>query len=229
MLGGGALLPAGVPRAPAHREALLAICEREGVPIIEDGFEEEMKYFGRAVLPIKSMEERGLVLYVGSFSKVVFPGLRIGWIVGARGAIERLTALMRGSCLSGNTLTQAAAARFARGADYERYLRRVHALYRGRMRSLLAGLERYVRAEGVKWTRPKGGYTLWLRLPRVRGMDDLGWVERFRDAGVLVAPGRWFFAGEPRGVAVRVSIACVGEEEIGVGCRRIGGALRPGG
>jgi hypothetical protein len=61
------------------------MCERAG-PIVEDGFEEEMKYFGQAVLPIKSMDARGVVLYVGTFSKVVFPGLRVGWIAADRDA-----------------------------------------------------------------------------------------------------------------------------------------------
>ena len=65
-------------------------------------------------------------------------------------------------------------------------------------------------AEGVEWTRPNGGYTLWLRLPRARGMDDLAWVERLGTAVMLVAPEHWFFAGESRDVAVRVSISCVG-------------------
>ena len=94
-----------------------------------------MKYFRRAVLPIKSMDELRLVFYEGSFSNVVSLGPRIGSIVGARGATQRLTALMRGSCISGNKLTQAAAARYARGADYERYRRLVHGVYRARMRA----------------------------------------------------------------------------------------------
>ena len=72
--------PTGITTGQQHRERLLALCEEHRVPLLEDGFEEEMKYFGQAVLPVKSMDNRGIVMYVGTFSKVVFPGLRIGWI-----------------------------------------------------------------------------------------------------------------------------------------------------
>jgi len=99
--------PTGTSTSQAHRERLLSLCEKGGFPLIEDGFEEEMKYFGKAVLPVKSMDTRGLVIYLGTFSKVVFPGLRVGWIAAERDCIQRLLALSRFTQLSGNQLTQA--------------------------------------------------------------------------------------------------------------------------
>ena len=71
--------PTGITTDQPHRERLLAICERHGIPLVEDGFEEEMKYFGKAVLPIKSMDRKKIVIYLGTFSKVLFPGIRLGW------------------------------------------------------------------------------------------------------------------------------------------------------
>jgi DNA-binding transcriptional MocR family regulator len=215
--------PTGITTDQQHRECLLLLCEEHRIPLVEDGFEEEMKYFGQAVLPVKSMDSRGIVLYVGTFSKVVFPGLRIGWIAAPRAAIMRLTDIQHASCIAGNTLAQAAAARFCTGGAFEAYLRRIHRVYRRRMQALLRGLEDYMPV-GVTWTRPSGGYTAWLTLPEV-GRSESDVVERITAAGVKVGPGCRYFAHPPAEPHLRLSIACVDEERIENGCRRLGRAL----
>ncbi len=215
--------PTGITTGQPHRERLLALCEEHRVPILEDGFEEEMKYSGQAVLPIKSMDARGIVLYVGTFSKVVFPGLRLGWLAAPREAIARLAAIQRASCLTGNTLAQAAAARFCAGGQFELYLRRAHRVYRRRMEALQRGLAAEL-PPGIAWTRPVGGFTLWLRLPGdVADEDRL--CARIAREGVIVTPGRRCFGRRPQAPHARLSIACVDEERIREGCRRLGRAL----
>jgi DNA-binding transcriptional MocR family regulator len=216
--------PTGVTTGQAHRERLLALCERHATPLVEDGFEEEMKYFGKAVLPIKSMDVCGIVLYVGTFSKVVFPGLRVGWIAAPKPAIDLLSSIQHASCLAANTLAQAVADRFCRSGEFECHLRRIHRVYRRRMQALLDGLERHLPPE-VQWTRPSGGYTLWLTLPG-RGAEERGWYEHLARAGVQVAAGSGFFGSPPTKVHLRLSICCVDESQITEGCRRLGDALR---
>ena len=216
--------PTGITTGQAHRERLLTLCEQHRIPLVEDGFEEEMKYFGRAVLPIKSMDRHGLVLYVGSFSKVVFPGLRIGWVAATREATDRLTAIQHASSLAANTLAQAAAERFCRRGEFEAYLRRIHRVYRRRMQTMLDALERHMPST-VRWTRPVGGYTLWLTLSDPVDTEATICREVGR-AGVRVAPGRWFFAKPPENAHLRLSIACVDETRIEEGCRRLGEVLR---
>jgi DNA-binding transcriptional MocR family regulator len=216
--------PTGLTTSQAHRERLLALCEARRVPIVEDGFEEEMKYFGRAVLPIKAMDTRGVVIYVGTLSKVVFPGLRVGWIAAPRGCVDRLGAIQRASCLSGNLLAQAAVERFCSSGGYEAHLRRTHAVYRKRMQAMLRGLRTFL-PPGVEWTEPAGGYTLWLRV-HAASCPEEAIYERLLRAGVKVASGSAFFAAAPTGPPqFRLSIACVPEEEIVEGCRRLGRAL----
>jgi len=212
--------PTGVTTDQAHRERLLAMCERQRVPVLEDGFEEEMKYFGKAVLPIKSIDARGVVLYVGTLSKVVFPGLRVGWIAAPREAISLLTSIQHASCLAANTLAQAAAERFFHRGEFESYLRRIHRIYRRRMLAMLDGLERHLPPE-VQWTRPVGGYTLWLTLPD-RRENGRSWCDRLAEVGVRVAPGSQFFGTPPLRPHLRLSIACVDEDRIEEGCRRLG-------
>ena len=215
--------PTGITTNQQHRERLLTLCETHRVPLVEDGFEEEMKYFGQAVLPVKSMDRHGIVLYVGTFSKVVFPGLRVGWIAAPREVIERLADIAHAACIAGNTLAQAVTAQFCASGEFESYLRRIHRIYRRRMRVLMQGLERYM-PPGVQWTRPSGGYTAWLTVDRV-GLAGHELLDRIQQAGVKVGPGNRYFASDPANIHFRLSIACATEAQIETGCRLIGRAL----
>jgi DNA-binding transcriptional MocR family regulator len=217
--------PTGISTSQAHRERLLAICEARGVPIVEDGFEEELKYFGKVVLPVKSMDSGGIVIYLGTFSKVVFPGLRVGWIAAHRDCIRRLLAINRFCALSGSTLGQAALARFCDEGSYEEHVRRVHKAYRRRMEAMLRGLKAHLPARGVEWTEPAGGYTLWVRVTAGRDVEEHRLFERLRKEGVLVTPGSLSFPGRPGGVSFRLSVCNLREEQIEEGCRRLGRVL----
>ena len=215
--------PTGITTDQAHRERLLALCEAHGVPLVEDGFEEELKYLGRAVLPIKSMDRRGVVLYLGTFSKVAFPGLRLGWLAAPEAAMPLLTALHRASSLSGVGLIQAAVARFCRSGGLEAYLRRIHRIYRRRMKALTDGLARHL-PPGVGWTRPAGGYTTWLTVAGCP-VPERELVERLLTAGVRVTPGSSFYVEPPDGLHLRVSSAVEPEPRIEAGCAILGRVL----
>ena len=216
--------PTGITTSQAHRERLLALCEAHRVPVLEDGFEEEMKYFGKCVLPLKSMDAGGIVIYAGTFSKVVFPGLRIGWIAAERECIERLLAISRFTTLSANTLAQAAVNRFCATGCYEDHLRRIHRAYRRRMSTLLQALKKHMPERGVSWTQPVGGYTLWLSL-KGSTLDEGELDARLRQAGVIASRGSLFFSSAQRGVHFRISVANLGEDEIEEGCARLGRVL----
>ncbi|MDJ0761450.1 MAG: PLP-dependent aminotransferase family protein [Myxococcota bacterium] len=215
--------PAGVTTDQPHRERLLDLVESAQIPLVEDGFEEELKYWGQAVLPIKSMDAGGVVLYIGTFSKVVFAGLRVGWIAAPRRAIKHLTLIQHATCLAGNTMVQAALARFCRSGGFESYLRRAHRVYRSRMAVMLRSLKTHM-PPSVQWTKPTGGCTVWLTVPKTLG-DEAFLIKALRQAGVLVAPGRRYFARKRPEPHLRLSIACAREEEIEMGCRRIGRTL----
>ncbi|HUV37072.1 MAG TPA: PLP-dependent aminotransferase family protein [Patescibacteria group bacterium] len=215
--------PTGITTSQEHRERLLALCERHGVPIIEDGFEEEMKYFGRVVLPIKSMDRNQVVLYVGTFSKVLFPGVRIGWIVAERDCIQRLIAIRRFTDLTGGALVQAAVAEFCRLGCYDIHIKRMHRFFRRRMAVALRALEKHM-PPGVTWTKPDGGYTIWVDLS---DFPDTGKpVNEFLvQYGVVVSPGDYYFHGAEPHRSFRISIASLDEREIGEGIERLGTAL----
>ena len=182
-----------------------------------------MKYFGQAVLPVKSMDTRGVVLYVGTFSQVAFPGLRIGWVAAPPEAIARLTDIQHASCIAGNTLAQAAAARFCDSGRFESYLRRIHRVYRRRMRALLRGLEQHM-PPGVRWTKPSGRYTAWLTL-EASFEHETTIVNEIARAGVKVGPRSRYYDAHPEKTHLRLSIACEDVERIEIGCRRLGQVL----
>lgn len=216
--------PTGATTSQAHRESLINICDRYKTLLVEDGFEEEMKYFGQAVLPIKSMDQGGTVMYLGTFSKVLFPGLRIGWIVAHREYIKNLIPLQRAVTISGNMLDQAALCRFCDQGHYELHLKRMHRVYRKRMEAALSALKKYVDPEKAVYSRPKGGYTIWLRLMEP-GLTEKEAVRRFYENGLVLLPGSSHFIEPPDKVYFRLSIGQSDVSEITEGVKRLGMSL----
>ena len=213
--------PTGITTKQSHRERLLRICERYEVPLVEDGFEEEMKYFGKAVLPIKSMDHLGVVIYIGTFSKILFPGLRIGWIAADKVCIDRLVPIQRASILSGNLLDQAALDRFCRLGYYDLHIKRMHRIYRKRMQTALKAIKSTLSQKQIEWTQPAGGYTIWVRLKGIR-MSEAEIIYHILDHGVMTLPGSSHFYGPSNGIYLRLSIAHLDEPDIEEGIRRLG-------
>jgi DNA-binding transcriptional MocR family regulator len=213
--------PTGITTGQSHRERLLRICERRRIPLVEDGFEEEMKYFGKAVLPVKSMDHHGVVIYLGTFSKILFPGLRIGWIAAEQACIDRLVPIQRTLILSGNLLDQAALDRFCRLGHYDLHVKRMHRIYRKRMLSALSAADKYLPKKHVSWTTPAGGYTIWIRVKGL-SMTEEDVTGHILSDGVMALPGSSHFYGSSDGLYFRLSIAHLDETEIEEGIRRLG-------
>jgi DNA-binding transcriptional MocR family regulator len=217
--------PTGVCTTQAHRERLLALCEAERIPLVEDGFEEEMQYSGRIVLPLKSMDRQRLVVYCGTFSKVLFPGVRIGWVAAARECIERLEAIRRFEEVAPGMILQAALHEFCRDGSYDRHVSKMHRVFRKRMQTAIRVLRERLEPEWARWAEPSGGYLLWLELSpalaRTRALPDL-----LSAHGVRAAPGRHFFCSPRSKRYLRLSISTLSEEEIVEGVTRLCGALR---
>jgi DNA-binding transcriptional MocR family regulator len=222
--------PTGITTDQVHREKLLSLCEVTGVPIVEDAFEEEMKYFGKVALPIKSMDRNHLVIYVGTFSKVLFPGIRIGWIAADKEIIQRLMAVKAFSDLTTNTLLQAALDEFYQQGYYNLHVKRMHREYRKRMHSAVAALKEHLTGfDRVSWTEPAGGYLVWLQL-KDSPLDEPGLIQVFQRHGVTMVPGTSFYseADSTAGSShhFRISISTLNEAEIKEGISRVGKAMK---
>jgi DNA-binding transcriptional MocR family regulator len=215
--------PTGITTSHEHREWLLNVCLRYKVPLLEDGFEEEMKYFGTIPLPIKSIDDKNVVIYVGTFSKVLIPGVRIGWINAHEEAIERLTAIKRASDLRCGNLVQSALYHFCKEGFYDVHLRKLHRIFRQRMETTLQTMQAFF-PKNVSWIRPSGGFSIWVKMPVKLSATELH--EYMSGYGVVVSPGVYYFPQETKSEFFRLSIARTGKKHIQEGIARLGKALR---
>jgi DNA-binding transcriptional MocR family regulator len=215
--------PTGISTDLAHRRALLELCARQRVPIVEDDFERDLRLRGRGAPPLRALDARGGVVYVGTFSKALFPGVRIGWLLAPRAIADAAVRLKRTLDLTTSPLLQAGLVQFLREGAYERHLRRVVPELRRRVEAALAGLERAL-PEGSRVRAPEGGYLLWVELPEA--LDTQALLSEARRAGVVYAPGQPFFPDGRRSSALRLSVACATVPEIERGVRALGQVAR---
>lgn len=215
--------PTSVTLSQDKRDELLSLCEKHKVIIIEDSIEEEMKYFGKVHLPIKSIDSHGVVIYLGSFSKILAPGFRIGWIIADKECVNRLTALKTMFDLSTNTFSQIMLYHFCKSGYYELHIRKYLRVFRKRMKVALKALKTYMPADKVVWQEPLGGFLIWLKLNVKADKVDL--EEHFQKFGVKIIDGSSFFYNPPKEHYLRLSISKCNEEEIEEGMRRIAKAV----
>ena len=214
--------PTGITSTPQHRQRLLEIAARHGIAVLEDGFEEDLRWDGGEVLPLRGMSTPAHICSLGTFSKGLCPGLRIGWLVGDRELIERLTHLKRNTDYHTSEVLQAALAEFCRRGEYDQHLRKLRRTYRERMRSAGKSLQDHM-PSSVKWSLPVGGYSIWLQLPA--GVSEEEAVSRLRRQGVLVAAGKHFFVDAPATACIRLSISRCDEATIERGLAIFGKTL----
>lgn len=215
--------PTGITMDLPSRRRLLELAARYRVPVVEDDFDSELRFDGEAVPPLKALDEAGLVLHIGTFSKGLFPGLRLGWVVGPPEVIEVLGRSKLISDYHTSLLLQAAVLAFCNRGAYEKHLERLTGIYREKSRALTLAFRRHF-PESVSWTRPEGGYAFWVSLPEGLSGEDL--AREGARAGVLFTPGEPFF---PRGGGerfLRLSISRVPLERIEEGVSRLGAILR---
>jgi GntR family transcriptional regulator/MocR family aminotransferase len=156
--------PTGVALSAPRRRALLALADAYQLPIVEDDYDGELRYGGPPVPALKHLDRAGQVIYVGTFSKALFAGLRMGYLVAARALLDRI-ALTRWSLdFNSDVVTQAALADLLESGAFERHVRRVRRLYAARRDALLAQLAERM-PEGCAWREPAGGNTVWVRMP----------------------------------------------------------------
>ncbi len=216
--------PTGISTSQEHREQLLQLCTKYKLPIIEDGFVDEMKYFGKTPLPIKAMDKHGLVIYISSFSKILFPGIRIGWIVADKKLINMLGSLKQATALQSNALDQAAINLFCRKGFYQQHIKRSHALYKKRMQVAIKMAKNVFPSDLFSITTPNGGYLLFVSA-KSKTINEQALIEAIHSKGVLVSSGSKHFAQGSDYAHFRISIAKPEVDEIIEGFEKIKQAI----
>jgi GntR family transcriptional regulator/MocR family aminotransferase len=169
-----------------RRLALLALARAHRFAIIEDDYSFEFHYDGRPRLPLASADHEGHVIYVGSMSKVLAPGLRLGYAVAPRNLLERMAGLRTMIDRQGDAIGEAAVAELMEDGEVARHIRKVRRVYRQR-RDVLAALLTRAFGEELTFDIPAGGMALWVKVPR--GIDVDAWVARAAEQGVLIRAG----------------------------------------
>jgi GntR family transcriptional regulator/MocR family aminotransferase len=215
--------PTGLAMSAEARRQLLALAGHHQVPIVEDGFDGSLSYEPRPASPLKAADRDGLVIYIGTFSKVLFPGLRLGWLVASPVVLERLQAAKQLADLHTSALLQAAVYRFCERRLLDRHVARAASEYARRRGLLLAALRRRM-PEGVTWTEPQGGFSLLLTLPG--GLDGAELLPRAIERGVAFTPGAAFYVDGAGQRNLRLSFSSVPAARIDEGVRRLADTIR---
>jgi 2-aminoadipate transaminase len=215
--------PTGTSMPLASRRKLLELAGRHQVPVVEDHIYARLNLRGEPLPSLKQLDRENLVIQIDSFSKVAFPGLRVGWIVAAAAVIERLRLVKQTSDLHTDQLAQAALAEFLRRGMLTRHLVHMRKVYASRLAAMHEALRKHM-PEGVRWTRPDGGMCLWLELPP--GFDASEFLMHLRERGVLFAPGRHFYLQNPQPNTLRLAFPWLDEKQITKGIAAFGEMLR---
>jgi GntR family transcriptional regulator/MocR family aminotransferase len=180
--------PTTVTLSAAQRIALLALAHRHGIAILEDDYDHEFHYDGRPVLPLASADARGVVVYVGTFSKVLAPGLRTGFVVAPSALIDRMAGARVLVDRQGDHALEAALAELLEEGTLERHIRRVRRIYRARRDAFVDDVARLF-GDRLTMNVPSGGTAVWAH---VRGIDVDAWALAALAAGVPFQSGRRF-------------------------------------
>jgi DNA-binding transcriptional MocR family regulator len=214
--------PSGTTMSLARRQMLLELAQRSQTPILEDDPYGELFYVDEPPPPLAALDQSGSVLYLGTCSKMLFPGVRLGWIAAPRPVIAQLGFLRQYIDLHANTPAQVALDGFLREGVLDAHLARVRARYREKRDLLSDALE--TAAHGLlRWQKPDGGYYLWCALEGGLQARDL--QEEAARLGVAFVPGDAFYLGAGGERHLRLNFTGPGADALGEGARRLGLAL----
>ncbi len=215
--------PSGTVMSLERRHQLLELSYRHQIPILEDDPYGELRYEGAFVPPVKALDSHGYVIYLSTFSKVLFMGMRVGWVAAPRQVIEKFSLLKQMSDLHVNTPAQLFFNEFLQQNLYSEHLKLVKKEYVLRRDIMMAELERYSYLN-VNWSKPQGGYYLWCGLPEQVVQEKL--LQSASKNGVAYVPGRPFYpSGEQDGNHIRLNFTYANPSQIKEGIGRLAKAV----
>lgn len=213
--------PTGRTLPLQRRQELVEACAREGLPIVEDDPYGALDYLGRSHTPLLSLDPQRVV-YLGSFSKILSPGIRLGWLVAPPGLVRKLEQAKQASDLHTSTLAQRLVLEIVRDGFLPGHLQACRQLYAAGAAAMDDALQRHLQGR-ARWVRPEGGMFLWLQLPQ--GLDAQALVEPAIAAGVAFVPGGPFYAEAPRHDTLRLCFSTATPAEVERGIAALAGVV----
>ncbi len=215
--------PTGITLAGDRRQRMVDLAEEHDVLIIEDSPYYEVRFEGEKYPPIKAFDTYGRVIYLGSFSKTLCPGVRIGWACADYEILDRFRILKEASDFQASTVTQYQVATYLRDNDLDAHMGNICKVYKGRRDAALSAIQEFFPAS-VKNTRPDGGFFIWLTVPGLNATTML--PRAMNEIGVAYVPGESFFAGAEHSCNIRLSYSQMNEAKIREGILRLANLIK---
>ena len=213
--------PTGITYSLNKREKIGSIFNKNNTLLVEDNPYGEIRFIGKDLPPIKSYLERSVLL--GSFSKIVSPGMRLGWIVADKEIMNHLITAKQASDLHSNFLTQMIVQSYLTGYDVEKHIQHIRKMYKIQRDCMVSMIKKYFPSD-VKYTKPEGGMFLWVTLPD--GMSSMELFEVAIKENVAFVPGEAFYSSNPEQNTLRLNFSNSNEKKIEEGIKRLGLAIK---
>jgi 2-aminoadipate transaminase len=211
--------PTGGTIPLSSRKAILAKAREAGVIVVENDIYGELRYQGESIPTLKQLDESGDAVLLRSFSKIAFPGLRVGWVTGPKALLARLAEAKQWADLHTDQLSQAVLLRFAQSGRLAAHRDRIVAAGRQRLAAVVSACEKHL-PEGTRFTRPQGGMNLWVQLPGPLDAGEL--LLRAQRENVTYLPGKYFEVSRHDPGGLRLSFAGLAPDRIRAGLSILG-------
>ncbi|MFM9413962.1 PLP-dependent aminotransferase family protein [Peptococcus simiae] len=215
--------PSGKTWTMDRREKLIELANKYDVAILEDNPYGELRFEGEIQPSLKSLDTEGRVVFMGTFSKVFSPGIRLGWFCAAPEILDKFNKIKQGADLQTSTISQMELAQWLDDNDLEAHIQKIIDVYGKRKNVMVDAMKEYF-PEGVTFTNPEGGLFLWVELPDYMNARDL--AVKAIDKKVAYVPGGAFFADNIRENCFRCNYSCMDEEKIVEGVKRLAEVIK---
>jgi 2-aminoadipate transaminase len=215
--------PSGITMSLDHRKELLEIASEYDFLIIEDDPYSELIFEGDYIPPIKSFDEKGRIVYISTFSKILAPGFRLGWVVASKEILDRLVQGKQATDLCTNVFSQYIASEYINGGYLDRHVEQIKALYKHKRDVMIQALEKYFPSD-VTWTIPKGGMFIWITLPKT--IDTRLMFPKAIAKKVAYVAGEVFFPEGGNYNSMRLNFSYSDDDTITEGIKRLGDVIK---
>ena len=215
--------PAGVTLSKERRKHLLEISNKYNIPILEDEAYYDLRYSGKPLKPIKSLDKKGLVIYTSTFSKILSPGIRLGFVVAKKDVMRKIVIAKQGIDLCTNIFVQFLAYEYVKSGSIEKQIPKIKKLYKRKRDIMLKSLEKHF-PEGSTWTKPDGGMFIWATLPKK--IDTQKIFKEVVKEKVAYVPGSAFFVDGRGHNTMRLNFSNADDKKIEIGIKRLGKILK---
>ena len=215
--------PTGRTWSLERRKKFMEVINRFEIPVIEDNPYGELKYSGDLSVSLKAMDEKGLIIFLGSFSKIFCPGLRIGWVAADQDILERYIVIKQSADLQASSMAQREITKFIQTYDLDAHVEKIKDVYRRRRDLMLNTMDEFF-PEGLKYTYPEGGLFTWVELPEHINARDV--LIKCLEKNVAFVPGGSFFPNGGKENTFRLNYSNMTDERIVDGIKKLASVLK---